>query len=235
MKENDEEGKESINTNPPPPKKNKKGKDLKIIIVGDSGTGKTSFVNKYIHNKFAETYSPTIGTAFEYKIVKINDTMYRLQFWDIAGQDRNPETTGVFCKNTNGIILCCEVNKNQTKENTIKWKESIEKCIDIKDIPIIMIENKCDLIGNDEEEYNKDIYELKNFAENNNINKCFRTSALNGYGVEESILFLVNQIVGNQEPIQEQNEVRKDSIVIKSEMYKSSIRRNKSNKSKKCC
>ena len=111
----------------------------------------------------------------------------------------------------------------------------MEKCIDIKDIPIIMIENKCDLIGNDEDEYNKDIYELKNFAENNNINKCFRTSALNGYGVEESILFLVNQIVGNQEPIQEQNEVRKDSIVIKSEMYKSSIRRNKSNKSKKCC
>ena len=233
MKENDDEGKESINTNPPPLKKNKKGKDLKIIIIGDSGTGKTSFVNKwYIHNKFAETYSPTIGTAFEYKIVKINDIMYRLQFWDIAGQDRNPETTGVFCKNTNGIILCCEVNKNQTKENTIKWKESIEKEIDIKDIPIIMIENKCDLIGNDEDEYNKDIYELKNFAENNNINKCFRTSALNGYGVEESILFLVNQIVGSPEPIQEQNEVRKDSIVLKRDVHKSSIKRNKS---KKCC
>ena len=226
MKENDDEGKESINTNPIK-KHNKKGKDLKIIIVGDSGTGKTSFVNKYIHNKFAETYCPTIGTAFEYKIVKINDVIYRLQFWDIAGQDRNPETTGVFCKNTNGIILCCEVNKNQTKENTIKWKESIEKVIDIKDIPIIMIENKCDLLGKDEDDYNKDIFDLKNFAENNNINKCFRTSALNGYGVEESILFLVNQIVGTTEQNSEQNEVRKDSIVLKRDSHKSSKRSKK--------
>ena len=230
MKENDDEGKESININPHP-KKNKKGKDLKIIIVGDSGIGKTSIVNRYIHNKFAETYCPTVGTAFEYKIIKINDTMYRLQFWDIAGQDRNPETTGVFCKNTNGIILCCEVNKNQTKENTIKWKESIEKVIDIKDIPIIMIENKCDLLGKDEDEYNKDIYELKTFAENNNINKCFRTSALNGYGVEESILFLVNQIVGSPEENQEQNEFRKDSIVLKRDSHKSSVR----SKKKNCC
>ena len=73
---------------------------------------------------------------------------------------------------------------------------------------------------------------LKIFSENNNINKCFRTSALNGYGVEESILFLVNQIVGNQEPNQESNEVRKDSIVLKRDVHKSSIKRNKS---KKCC
>ena len=87
------------------------------------------------------------------------------------------------------------MNKNQTKENTIKWKETIEKVIYIKDMPIIMIENKCDLLGKDEHEYNKDIYGLQNFAENNNINKCFRTSALNGYRVEESILFLVNQNV----------------------------------------
>ena len=97
MKENDNEGKESINTNPPH-KKNKKGKDLKIIIVGESGTGKTSIVNRYIHNKCAETYCSAIGTAFEYKIIIINDIVYRLQFWDIAGQGRNSETTGVFCK-----------------------------------------------------------------------------------------------------------------------------------------
>ena len=228
MKENDDEAKEEISINPPK-KHNKKGKDLKIIIVGDSGTGKTSFVNKYIHNKFAETYSPTIGTAFEYKIIKINDVMYRLQFWDIAGQDRNPEATGVFCKNTNGIILCCEINKIQTRENTIKWKESIEKVIDIQDIPIIMIENKCDLLGNDESDYNKNIDKLKNFTKNNNINKCFRTSALNGYGVEDSILFLVNQIVGNPES----SEVRKDSIVLKSESHRSTNVRNKKNKN--CC
>ena len=162
MKENED----NINTIKKPSKRS--GKDLKIIIVGDSGTGKTSFVNRYIHNKFAETYSPTIASQFSYKIIKIDDVIYRLQFWDIAGQDRNPETTGIFCKDTKGIILCCEVNKKITRENTIKWKESISQNIDISEIPIIVIENKCDLLGNNEDDYNKNIDSLKSFAKENN-------------------------------------------------------------------
>ena len=125
------------------PKTKKGNKDIKIIIVGNSGAGKTSFVNKYIYNKFAQTYSPTIASQFSYKIVKINDVIYRVQFWDIAGQDKNPETTGVFCKNTKGIILFCEVRNNQSREDTIKWKESIKRNIDIEKIPIILVENKC--------------------------------------------------------------------------------------------
>ena len=176
----------------------KNGGDLKIIIVGNSGIGKTSFVNKYILNKFAETYSPTIASQFSYKIIKIDDVIYRLQFWDIAGQDRNPETTGIFCKGAKGIILCCEVNNIKSREDTIKWKESIEKNIEIREIPIILIENKCDLLGNEEEDYNKNFNSLKAFAEENNINKSFRTSALNGYGVENSINYLIQEILGNK-------------------------------------
>ena len=205
------------------------GKDLKLIIVGDSGIGKTSFVNKYILNKFAETYSPTIASQFSYKIIKIDEVIYRIQFWDIAGQDRNPETTGIFCKDTKGIILCCEVNKKETRENTVKWKESIEKNIDIDGIPIILVENKCDLLGNKEEDYNKHFDSLKNFAEQNNINKCFRTSAINGFGVEDSINFLIRKIIGNGEMVK--NE-RNDSIILQKEIHQEPIR---GTKSKKCC
>jgi small GTP-binding protein len=222
-----EEKEANINSEQKPVKRS--GKDLKIIIVGDSGTGKTSFVNKYILNKFAETYSPTIGSQFSYKIIKIDDVMYRLQFWDIAGQDRNPEATGIFCKDSKGIILCCEVKKNITKENTIKWKESISKNIDIKDIPIILIENKCDLLGNNEDDYNKNIDLLNNFCEENNINKCFRTSAINGFGVEDSINFLIRKIIGNGEI--NKNE-RNDSIILQKEIHQEPIR---GTKSKKCC
>ena len=222
MKEDDE-----INENPKP-KSKRRGKDIKIIIVGDSGTGKTSFVNKYILNKFAETYSPTIASQFSYKILKIDDVIYRLQFWDIAGQDRSLETTGIFCKDTKGIILCCEVNKKATKENTIKWKESIDRNIDTKEIPIILIENKCDLLGNEEEDYNKELDSLKSFSEENNFNKCFRTSGLNGYGVEDSINFLVREIIRSGGG--KINE-RRNSLVLKKELHKESIRLNK----KKCC
>ena len=212
------------------PKIKKGSKDIKIIIVGNSGTGKTSFVNKFIHNKFAQTYSPTIASQFSYKIVKIKDKIYRVQFWDIAGQDKNPETTRVFCNNTKGIILCCEVNKNQTRDDTIKWKESIEKNIDLEKIPIILVENKCDLMGDDESKYNKDLEQLNIFGENNKISKCFRTSALNGFNVEESINFLINEII----EIRGDNFVnpRKDSVALKKEVHQTGVRNQEKNK---CC
>ena len=237
MKENDDINDEinngindEINENPKP-KSKKRGKDIKIIIVGDSGTGKTSFVNKYVLNKFAETYSPTIASQFSYKIIKIGNVIYRLQFWDIAGQDKSPETTRIFCKDANGIILCCEVNKKATKENTIKWKESIGNNIDIKEIPMILIENKCDLLGKGEEDYNKNFDSLKAFTEENNINKCFRTSGLNGYGVEDSINFLIGEIVGNVDTKYKSSE-RRNSITLNKELHKESIR---SKKKKNCC
>ena len=228
MKENEEENNNNLVQQPV----KRKGRDLKIIIVGDSGTGKTSIVNKYILNKFAETYSPTIASQFSYKIIKIEDVIYRLQFWDIAGQDKNPETTKIFCRDTKGIILCCEVNNNTTKENTIKWKESIENNIDLKDVPIILVENKCDLLGKDEKDYNKNIDSLKTFVEKNNIKQCFRTSALNGYGVEDSITYLIREVVGVGSGQSDNNYIRKDSLVLKKDVNQHSIR---NNNKKKCC
>ena len=156
----------------------KKNRDLKIIIVGDSGTGKTSFVNRYILNKFSQNTQTTIASQLSSKIIELDDVIYRLQFWDIAGQDKSPGTTRVFCKDSNGIVLCCEVNKNKTRKNTKEWKESLNKNIKLDNIPIILIENKCDLLGDKEEDYNNNIEELKKFCDEINVINCFRTSII---------------------------------------------------------
>ena len=168
--------------------------DLKIIIVGDSGTGKTSFVNKYILNKFADNYQATIATQFSSKILEIKGITYRLQFWDIAGQDRSVATTNIFCKNTNGIVLCCEINDKKTLENIKIWKNSIEQNIDVKNVPMIIVQNKCDLLGS-EIEYNNGIEELRQFGDDIGVTCCFRTSAMTGYNIQESMEFLINEII----------------------------------------
>ena len=209
-----------------------RSRDLKIIIVGDSGTGKTSFVNQYILNKFEEVYQATIATQFSSKILEIDNVIYRLQFWDIAGQDRSPETTKIFCKDSNGIVICCEVNDKKTRENTKKWKHSLEQNINLENIPVIIIENKCDLLGDKEEDYNKDIDDLKKFCEENKINNCFRTSAMKGYGVEESMSYLIKEIlkVSNFREVYEEEESIRETITLNEKPHYS-VRGNKS----KCC
>jgi Ras and EF-hand domain-containing protein len=59
--------------------------DLKIIVIGNAGTGKTSFVNKWTKNTFSETYKATIVSEFGYKINEYKGKFYKIQIWDIAG------------------------------------------------------------------------------------------------------------------------------------------------------
>jgi small GTP-binding protein len=56
-----------------------------VIIVGDSGVGKTSLLNRFCYSKFDPSLAPTIGTDFSTKIIKKNETTLRLQLWDVAG------------------------------------------------------------------------------------------------------------------------------------------------------
>ena len=199
---------------------------LKIIIIGDTSTGKTSIVTKYIYNKFSESYKATIVSQFDFKIIKYKDQIYRLQFWDLAGQDRSPEMTKLFCQDTNGVIICCEVNKKESRDNTLKWKENlINNKIDIKKITLVLCENKCDLLNDNYENFQ----ELKNFSINNEFNQCFRTSALNGFGIEDMILFIVEDIV-NRNNNNNNNEIN-DTFKIQ----KNKQTTNQDNNLKKSC
>ena len=165
------------------------GTDLKIIIIGDSSTGKTSIVNRYVSNKFDNTYKATIASQFSYKMIKINKVVYRMQFWDLAGQDRNGTLASIFCKDSHGIVFCCDVTEPNSKNNILTWKKSLEDSLDISNTPLILMENKCDLLGDNEEAYNKDFDVLKKFGDDNGFEGCFRTSALNGYGRKSNVIF----------------------------------------------
>lgn len=174
------------------------GNDLKVILVGNASTGKTSIVDRYIKNIFINKKEATIAPNSLSKLIRKNNVIYRLHIWDIPGQDKSPALTSVFCKDSHGIIFCCDALVEQSRNDILTWIKSIKEFIDISDLPMIIMENKCDLLG-DENDYDKGIEELKSFSDNNNFLGAFRTSALNGYNVENAINFLVDDIINKIE------------------------------------
>ena len=97
---------------------------IKILIIGNSFTGKTSVVNRFVKNTFDENYKATIACDFSMKIIKIEDTELRLKLWDLVGQDcRVGGINELFCRGASGAVVLCDITNKDTIENTALWKE----------------------------------------------------------------------------------------------------------------
>ena len=90
--------------------------DLKIIVIGSSGAGKTSYVNKWTKNVFPEDYKATVVSEFGFKIFEHEGKLYRIQIWDLAGQDKNTTVTKIFAKDSHGCVIITDV----TRENNLE-------------------------------------------------------------------------------------------------------------------
>ena len=169
--------------------------ELKIIVIGNSNTGKTSFVNKWTKGTFTDFYKATVVSEFSYKVFQYKDKYYRIQLWDLAGQDKNTHITKIFSKNSHGCLVLCDITNKETLNDTLKWKESVDEStrfIDGEILPSVLVQNKIDLV---DEETLKDEEEIKKFAEDNKFIGYFRTSVKMGVGVDECMEFLITNIL----------------------------------------
>ena len=211
--------------------------DIKIIVVGNSGTGKTSFVNKWIKDTFDESYKATIVSEFSYKIVDYKDKSYKSQLWDLAGMDQNICITKIFSKDSHGCIVLSDITNQKTLTECVKWKNTVDettKFLDGTNIPAILIRNKVDLLEeNDENEDDEDM--IKDFCEKNNFLKCFKTSAKTGTNIEEAMIFLISNIVEKLEKISLSGNnpfEKRESLVLDNNKHKEN---NKENNNNGCC
>ena len=213
--------------------------DLKIIVIGTSGTGKTSFVNKWTKNIFSETYKATIVSEFGFKIFEYEQKLYRIQLWDLAGQDKNAMITKIFAKDAHGVIVLCDATNRLTREETTKWKNSVDECATFLDggrIPCILVENKIDLLSD-----NSDDGDLTQFSEKNDFIGCFRASAKTGENINESMEFLIKNIIKRMEEMnKEGNEQGKEDVFDKNKRTSVRLETNKhtnvmKKKKDKCC
>ena len=207
--------------------------DLKILVVGHSGTGKTSFVRRWTKDEFKETYQATIVSEFGFKIHESKGNLYRIQLWDIGGQDKSPSMAKIFSRDSHGCVIISDSTDLKTLEDTLNWQKLVSdetNFIDGGKLPFVLVQNKVDLIES-REEFEKIENETKNVCEMNNFEKYFMTSVKQSVNVEEAMSFLIDKIIERLEKHAEDG-----NIIFNDQKKRETIRiRNSNVNDKKTC
>ncbi|KAK9828238.1 hypothetical protein WJX74_005079 [Apatococcus lobatus] len=123
---------------------------LKVIILGDSGVGKTSLMNQYVNKKFSSQYKATIGADFLTKEVQVEDRSVTMQIWDTAGQERFQSLGVAFYRGADCCVLVYDVNAQKTFENLETWRDEFliqANPNDPDNFPFVVLGNKVDFEG----------------------------------------------------------------------------------------
>eukprot|EP01095_Lingulamoeba_sp_RSL-Kostka_P006754 TRINITY_DN2136_c0_g3_i1.p1 TRINITY_DN2136_c0_g3~~TRINITY_DN2136_c0_g3_i1.p1 ORF type:complete len:235 (+),score=88.36 TRINITY_DN2136_c0_g3_i1:50-706(+) len=170
----------------------------KVLVVGDIGTGKTSIIKRFVHGMFSMSYKSTIGVDFALKVINLDEnSIVKLQLWDIAGQERFGNMTRVYYKEAVGAMVVFDVTRPSTFEAVQKWKSDIDAKVTLPDnrpIPIVLLANKCDLA---KEGICEDKSKMDAYCQENGFVGWFETSAKDDSGIEPAARFLVQKILEN--------------------------------------
>ena len=116
----------------------------KIVLIGDSGVGKSNLITRFTKDEFNIESKATIGVEFATKIMKHQEQMIKTQIWDTAGQERYRAITTAYYKGAVGAIVVFDISNNDSFLNISKWMNEIQNGAD-SDIAILLIGNKNDL------------------------------------------------------------------------------------------
>ncbi|CAH8263040.1 unnamed protein product [Arabidopsis lyrata] len=123
---------------------------LKVIVLGDSGVGKTSLMNQYVYKKFNKQYKATIGADFVTKELHIDEKPVTLQIWDTAGQERFQSLGAAFYRGADCCVLVYDVNNLKSFETLNNWHTEFLKQANPMEpdtFPFVLIGNKTDVDG----------------------------------------------------------------------------------------
>ena len=161
---------------------------LKIVVVGDSGVGKTNLIHRFISNSFSESSKATVGVEFSSKSYKINEHIFKIELWDTAGQERYKSITAVYYKGAKGALIVYDTTLKESFNNIDKWMEEIKDKTS-NDIKLMIIGNKIDLKEFREVDIEEGINKAKTFGL-----PIMETSALDSTNVKEAFNDLLKEI-----------------------------------------
>jgi Ras-related protein Rab-10 len=174
----------------------KKSYDLlfKLLLIGDSGVGKTCVLFRFSDDTFNTTFISTIGIDFKIKTVELQGKKIKLQIWDTAGQERFHTITTSYYRGANGILLVYDITNPKSFDNISKWLRNINEHAS-EDVERMLIGNKCDM----EEKRLISKERGEKVAEENGI-KFYETSAKENVNIEHAFITLAEDILNKQSP-----------------------------------
>jgi len=165
-------------------------KTVKILVSGDGGVGKTSFLNKLIYDFFNDSNELTRGVDFYSKIMHINGTEFNFILWDLAGQSQFKEILDDFVEGSIAAFVLFDLTRINTIEGVYNWSNRLKE---LGNIPIIILGTKYDLI--DPETCSSLDEYISNFVHfNDNIIEYLKISSKTGFNINQAFKLLIMKL-----------------------------------------
>ncbi|XP_047313328.1 ras-related protein RABA1g-like [Impatiens glandulifera] len=160
----------------------------KVVLIGDSGVGKSNLLTRFTRNEFSMDSKSTIGVEFATRCIQVDDKVVKAQIWDTAGQERYRAITSAYYRGAVGALLVYDVTRHVTFENIERWLKELRDYTESSAV-VMLLGNKADL----RHLRAVSIDEGKCFAEKEGI-YFMETSALESLNVETAYSQVITQI-----------------------------------------
>ncbi|CAM8966680.1 unnamed protein product [Rhodiola kirilowii] len=164
---------------------------FKIVLIGDSGVGKSNILSRFTRNEFCLESNSTIGVEFATRTLQVEGKTVKAQIWDTAGQERYRAITSAYYRGAVGALLVYDITKRQTFDNVQRWLRELRDHAD-SNIVIMLAGNKSDLshlraVNKDDAQHMAE-REILSFLETSaleatNVENAFQTILLDIYHV----------------------------------------------------
>ena len=161
---------------------------FKLLLIGDSGVGKSCLLLRFADDTFSDSYISTIGVDFKIRTVEMEGKTVKLQIWDTAGQERFKTITSSYYRGAHGIIVVYDVTDAESFNNVKVWLSEIDKYAS-EGVNKLLVGNKSDLTAKKVVSYQT----AKEFADSMGMD-FLETSARNATNVEKAFMTMASQI-----------------------------------------
>lgn len=168
---------------------------IKIILIGDSGVGKSSLMNQYINRTYEQNSFTTIGVEFLNKEIIVEGKRYSIQIWDTGGQERFRSLRTPFYRGSDCCILVFAIDDPVSFSNLDMWRKEFFYYSNITEddsFPFIVLANKSD-VGDAQRKIN--VGEIESWCTKNNSMTFYETSAKQNKNVAEAFQYAIRQIM----------------------------------------